>query len=215
MDCSLDFSIQRSELFDKLKSENYFLQYFITIVNDQMKGDLPMNLMNSILIVSVSMVLLHPVAGEVTTLSIATDSSWKCLDFENAGWTSNNYDDSWWESADTRDGGLESGQGIWYPGDVAPAVAYFRNAFEIGGSEILNGKLHVRTYGGGTVYLYINDNPLDKMTVSSTPVDIDITSYLKPGKNVIAAKVDVTGGRSWALIGTIRYDKSASGQPIT
>jgi hypothetical protein len=175
-----------------------------------------MNQIKSILAFCILIILCHPVTGEVTTLSIATDSSWKSLDFEHEGWTSNDYDDSWWESAEQKDGGLESGQGIWYPGSVAPNVAYFRNGFGIDGTEILNGQLHVRTYNGGTIYLYINDNPLDKITVSYDPVAVDITSYLKPGKNVIAAKVDTSGsGRSWALIGTIRYDKSASGQPIT
>jgi hypothetical protein len=180
------------------------------------KEGLGMNLINNISIVCILIVLSYPVAGEITTLSIATDSSWKSLDFENNGWTSNSYDDSWWKSAEEKDGGLESGKGIWYPEEVAPDVVYFRNAFEIDGTEILNGMLHIKTYRGGIVYLYINDNPLDKITVSYNPIGIDITSYLKPGKNVIAAKVDTSGNYpSWALIGTIRYDKSASGQPIT
>jgi len=178
-----------------------------------------MSLTNNIFFILILVVLsysVYPVAGEVTTLSIATDNTWKTLDFENDGWTSNNYDDSWWKSAEESTWSIESGKGIWYPGELAPKVAYFRNTFEIGGTQILNGKLHVKTYNSdGVAYLYINDNPIEKINYETGADGIDITSYLKPGKNVIAAKVSAPGYSSWALVGTIRYDKSASGQPIT
>jgi len=121
-----------------------------------------MNLKNGILTAAILIFLFHPVAGEVTTLSIATDSSWKCLDFENNGWTSNNYDDSWWESAYERRGGVESSRSIWYPGGISQNPVYFRSIFNIDGVKILNGKAYAAvsdgTYGPkGTIYLYIND----------------------------------------------------------
>jgi len=183
--------------------------------------DSKMSLIKSVLILCLLIVLSHTVAGEVATLSIATDNTWKSLDFENDGWTSNDYDDSWWEPTMERDWTeLESGEPIWYPGNVEINPAYFRNVFMIDGVKILNGKLYVKTYGGdGTTYLYINDNPLDKITARrDETAAIDITPYIKPGKNVIAAKVDIPDtyyGPAWALIGTIRYDKTALGQPIT
>ncbi len=176
-----------------------------------------MNLMKCSLIISLFVVLSHSGAGEITTLSIITDNTWKSLDFENDGWTSNDYDDSWWESAVDRNwNSYESSRMIWYPGEIRANPAYFRTTFVIDGIEILNGKLNVDP-NGGSVYLYINDLSLDKITSpDGNPALIDITSYLKPGKNVIAAKVDISDSRDrgWALFGTIRYDKSASGQPV-
>lgn len=177
-----------------------------------------MDAMKFSLIISLFIVFSYSAAGEVTTLSIITDNTWKSLDFENNGWTSNDYDDSWWESAVERNwNSIETSKMIWYPGEIRPNPTYFRTTFVIDGTEILNGKLNVDP-NGGNIYLYINDVPIDKITAPhSNPALIDITSYLKPGKNVIAAKVDISGesDRGWALVGTIRYDKSASGQPVT
>lgn len=178
--------------------------------------------MKKILILCLLAVLSYPVASEVTTLTIATDNTWKSLDFENDGWTSNGYDDSWWESAyERRSYGIESSKSIWYPGKISQNPVYFRSTFNIDGVEILNGKVSTAiddgTYGeSGTIYLYINDNPLDKITTNDKAAIIDITPYIKPGKNVIAAKVDMKkgDGRSWTLFGTIRYNRTASGQPF-
>jgi hypothetical protein len=177
---------------------------------------------NIILIGFLLMALSYNAMAEVTTLSIVTDSSWKSLDFDNDGWTSENYDDTWWQTAreDNYWATIEPGKMIWYPGTVRnkPDIAYFRNGFDIDGTEILNGKMYVGTEGDGTIYLFINGNSIEKITDANNlnPAEIDITSYLKPGKNVIAAKIDVLPGNThlWALTGTIRYDKLAPGQPI-
>jgi len=177
---------------------------------------------NKILIGFLLMAVFHSAMAEVTTLSIVTDSTWKSLDFDNDGWASENYDDTWWQAAreDNSWATIEPGKMIWYPGTVRgkPDIAYFRNVFDIDGIEILNGKMYVGTEGDGTIYLFINGNSIEKITEANNlyPAEIDITSYLKPGKNVIAAKVDILPGNThlWALTGTIRYNKVASGQPI-
>ena len=178
------------------------------------------NKVNKILIGFLLMAFSYTALAEVTTLSIATDTSWKSLDFENAGWTSENYDDSWWTPAEERDYcTIEPGKMIWYSSTVKPKIAYFRNVFEIDGTEILNGKLYTGMAAGGIIYLFVNDNPIEKITDTDchNPSGIDITSYLKPGKNTIAAKVDASAPYNtlaWALIGTIRYNKLTPGQPI-
>lgn len=184
-----------------------------------------MDLVKCILTFCLLIVFFDPVAGEVTTSSVATDNTWKSLDFENDGWTSFDYDDSWWESAYERRSwdGVESGKSIWYPGEIDQNPVYFRSTFNIDGVKILNGKAYVDISDGtydvdGIIYLYINDNSLDKIVSQGDTAAIDITPYIKPGKNVIAAKVDIPDpgyGRSWAFFSTIRYDKTASGQPIT
>jgi hypothetical protein len=177
-----------------------------------------MNAAKCSLIICLFIVFFHSAAGEVTTLTVITDNGWKCLDFENDGWTSNYYDDSWWESAEEgKWNSIESSKLIRYPGELGANPSYFRDTFSIDGAEILNGKFYVGSYYGGDIYIYINDNPLDKITAGTgDPAIIDITSYLQPGKNVIAAKVDLSDSfRYWALVGKIRYDKSTSGQPVT
>jgi hypothetical protein len=176
---------------------------------------------NKILIGFLLTAFSYNVLAEVTTLSIVTDTSWKSLDFENEGWTSENYDDSWWTSVIDADwASIESAEMIWYPGGkIKPEIVYYRNVFEIDGTDILNGKLFTTTHSsGGIVYLFINSNPIPKIMCEGIydPAEIDITSYLKPGKNIIAAKVEVPpeNAHAWALICTTRYNKLAPGQPI-
>ena len=181
--------------------------------------------LNIILIGFLLMASSYTAMAEITTSSIVTDTSWKTLDFKSDGWTSENYDDSWWESAREDNGwtSINPGKLIWYPGIVKnkPDTAYFRNAFEIDGTEILNGHLYVGMLGGaGTVYLFINGDSLEKVTNSgvSNPTEFDITPYIKPGKNIIAAKVEMSPDNEyrhlWVLTGTIRYNKIIPGQPI-
>jgi hypothetical protein len=137
--------------------------------------------------------LLYPVIGEVAKLPIGTDSSWKTLDSETMGWTSENYDDSWWEPAaeSSNRSVIETGMPIWYPGKIQPNTVYFRKAFEINGTEILTGKLYVGLqYSKGNIDLYLNNNSIEKITDSyETPAEIDIVSYLKPETNILAARV--------------------------
>jgi hypothetical protein len=175
-----------------------------------------MDIVKCILIACILGSLCHPVCGEVKTLSITTDKTWKSLDLENDGWNSPLYDDSWWEPAVEQNlNSLKFSKMIWYPGNIKPNIAYFRNSFSINGTRILNGKLSISTYGDGTIYLYINNNIIDKITTQlEDPAIIDITSYLKPGINLIAAKVDATNYHGWALVSTIKYDNSLSNQSI-
>lgn len=175
-----------------------------------------------ILIGLLLMTLSYTAVAEVVTLSVFTDGSWKSLDFEHEGWTFENYDDSWWSPPGewpSYSTPLDPAKFIWYPGEIHPEIVYFRDTFEIDGTNILNGKLFTSTYGeGGTIYLFINGYSLPKIVSGNNrnPTELDITSYLKPGKNVIAAQVKVLAGdyHIWNLLSTIRYDKSTPGGPI-
>ena len=169
-----------------------------------------------ILIASLLIAFSHPVVGEVEKLTFGTDATWKVIDFENQGWTSEGYDDSWWESASVSSwstGKLAVGSLIWYPGKWTEKTEYFRCSFEIPSGDIIYGILDAGVYyGNGAIELYLNDNP--EGTVKSdvdAPTRLYITSNLVPGKNVIAAKVTVEDDRMsyrlWALDGLIRYNK--------
>ncbi|HAX94872.1 MAG TPA: hypothetical protein DCY25_13240 [Bacteroidales bacterium] len=151
-----------------------------------------------------------PVMGEVTKLTINSDSSWKCINFENEGWTSEDYDDSWWESAKTgNENVIEESWNIGYPTKIVPKIVFYRKSFEIDGSDILNGVLYTGLYDdGGNIELYVNDQRVGDVTARTYESEqIDITSFLHPGTNVFAAKVSIVDHWGWALTSAIRYDK--------
>ncbi len=171
-------------------------------------------LIDGILIIFLAAVLSTPAFCEVTKLSMNTDSSWKCIDFEQEGWSAEEYDDSWWEPVQVYDGHqIDQAVQIWYPANskTMPHTAYFRKIYEIDGSEILSAKIYVGSddyHHPATVELFINNNPLEKITSNyDGPAEFDITSYLKPGKNILAAKVVAPGGIAWAMSGLVRYNK--------
>jgi|GEM_PF-3356184 len=155
---------------------------------------------------------LYPAAGEVTKLTIVTDSSWNALDVEQPGWTSEGYDDSWWEDVYVGYSTFENSGLIWYPGDIKPDVVYFRKTIDISADSFISGKLFVGS-DEGSVELYLNSNSLGSISNDyHEPAEIDILPYLKSGKNIIAAKVDSKAHR-WALSSTIRYNSGSSSTP--
>jgi hypothetical protein len=155
---------------------------------------------------------LYPAAGEVTKLTIVTDSSWNALDVEQPGWTSEGYDDSWWEDVYVSGYTFENSRLIWYPGDIKPDVVYFRKTVDISADSFISGKLFVGS-DQGSVDLYLNSNSLGSISNDYLePAEIDILPYLKSGKNIIAAKVDSKGHR-WALSSTIRYNSGSTSTP--
>lgn len=162
----------------------------------------------STLIACLIIAFLYPVAGEVVKLPIMTDSSWKALDIDQPGWTTESYDDSWWEDVVTGNTEIENAKEIWYPGSIKPDTAYFRTSFDINSDSFISGKLYVGVYSGeGSIDLYLNDNKLGRISNKERePAEIDILPYLKPGKNTISAKVD-SKYHWWALSGLIRYNK--------
>jgi hypothetical protein len=177
-------------------------------------------LIYGILISFLALAISSTAVCEITKLSINTDIAWKSIDFEQEGWTSEGYDDSWWETVQGFDGhAIDQGIEIWYPANAQtmPHTAYFRNTYEIEGSNILSGKIYVGSYDGGepaTIELYINNNPIEKITKEfNSPAEVDITSYLKPGRNVIAAKVIAPDEVGWALSGLVRYNKITATSP--
>lgn len=151
------------------------------------------------------------VVGDVQKKEFSTDKSWKTIDFEHDGWNSLNYDDSWWESAISRnwgDGNLDCDM-IWYPGEWVETTAYFRSTFDIIGTNIVYGTLDTGVNSDGSIELYLNNMSIG--TVKSNkynPTRIDITSYLQPGTNVISAKVIMPkgGDLGWGLNGIVRYE---------
>jgi hypothetical protein len=178
-------------------------------------------LIDGILIIFLAIVLSSSAICEVTKLSINTDSSWKCIDFEQDGWNAEDYDDSWWEAVQVYDGHqIDQAVQIWYPANAQtmPHTAYFRKIYEIDGSDILSAKIYVGSnddYNHATVDLFINNNPLEKITANYYgPAEVDITPYLKPGKNILAAKVVATDSIAWAMSGLVRYNKITATSPI-
>ena len=122
----------------------------IGLMKIQLRRNSMKNKVNRLLIGFFLVVFSNTALGDVTTLSIATDTSWKSLDFENEGWTSESYDDSWWTPVEERDYcTIDPGKMIWYSSAVKPNIAYFRNVFELDGTKILNGKLYAAMASGG------------------------------------------------------------------
>ncbi|VVB69493.1 Uncharacterised protein [uncultured archaeon] len=169
-------------------------------------------LLQSALIMCLVIACVPFAIGEVEKMNFGTDASWKVIDFENQGWTSEDYDDSWWEPALVRGwstGNLD-GSIIWYPGKVTESTEYFRGTLEIQGADIIYGTLDAGVNDKGAIELYLNNNSIGTVkTDKSVPTRINITSYLKPGKNVIAAKVTVPSdsGWGWGLSGIVRYNR--------
>jgi len=172
------------------------------------------DLLKVVLVTSLLVAFSYPVVGEVAKLNFGTDASWKAIDFENDGWTSEDYDDSWWEAVKVQshfpNGKLENSI-IWYPGDVTETTEYFRGSFDIPGSDIIYGILDVGLEEHGAIELYLNDNPIGTVKANvDSPERLYIVSYLHPGKNIIAAKVIVPGKGyydwGWGLDGLVRYN---------
>ncbi len=158
--------------------------------------------------------LLYPVFGQVVEKSIDTDSSWRCLDVEDTGWTEANYNDSWWEpAADRSMPSIANSSSIWYP-SLYPGTAYFRKTFEIENLSIISANLYygVAEKSNGSIDLYVNGRYIGKFyNTINNPNMSDITSYLQAGKNVIAARVEEQDQFYWSLSGVIRYRWTGAG----
>jgi len=182
------------------------------------------DLCKGILTASLLIALLYPALGEVQKLSVSTDKSWKSLDIAPPGWTSQNYDDSWWNTASeiSSDSVINEGLPIWHPGTTPPSTAYFRRDFEING-DVKGGQVYAGTSdcsSKSAIEVYVNEQYVGKFKECSyagkwhgcswQPAEINITSYLVPGMNAIAVKVATDPDReayyrNWALSGTIWY----------
>ena len=173
-------------------------------------------LLESILFVFLLIAFSYPATGEVVKISVDTNSSWKCLDAEDPGWTNVDYDDSWWEPVmvlQSYMGQIANSWSIWYPGKVNPKAVYFRKDFVLENLDIISAKLYfgVEYNSYGHTDLYVNNQFIGKFNNTyDDPSEVNITSYLKTGKNVIAAKVVVQQSYQWALSGIVRYRRIAS-----
>jgi len=152
--------------------------------------------------------LSYSVLGEVVEISLDTDSSWKCLDVEDTGWTEANYNDSWWEPAANRSmPSIAESSAIWYP-SIYPGTVYYRKTFEIENLSIISANLYygVAEESNGSIDLYVNGQYIGKFyNTTNNPNMSDITPFLQAGRNVIAARVEEQDQFYWSLSGVIRY----------
>ena len=149
---------------------------------------------------------------EVERLDFGTDAFWKTINFEDSKWTAENYDDSWWEDAVLQPALILRWNypHIWYPSEFAKGVAYFRKNINIPGNVIVNGEIKTATVGRGEIELYINNISVSRIKIyeQSSPFTVDITPFVKPGRNVIAMKVmqpESTIEYGLLLEGYVRY----------
>ncbi len=179
------------------------------------------SLLRHILAVFLMMGLSHLALGQVVVKSVDTDSSWKSLDVEDKGWTGVDYNDSWWEPAANRSvPGIAESSSVWYP-SLDPRTAYFRKAFEIDNFSIISANLHYGVAEGsnGSIDLYVNGQYIGKFyNTTNNPNMSNITSFLQPGENVIAARVEEQGQFYWSLSGLVRYrglqSPTGEGEPV-
>lgn len=152
--------------------------------------------------------LSYSAFGQVVEKSVDTDSSWKCLDVEDPGWTEANYNDSWWESAANRSmPSIAESSSIWYP-SLYPQTVYFRKTFEIDNLSIISANLYygVAEESNGSIDLYVNGQYIGKFyNTTNNPNMSNIASFLQAGKNAIAARVEEQDQFYWSLSGLIRY----------
>jgi len=162
-------------------------------------------------------------AQEMEVISIDTNSSWKSFDAEIEGWTSLAFDDSYWSPSEElfpiEDFGNASM--IWYPkeeGLPSPKIVWFRKIIEIDSDEILLGRVYFKTgyYGyNEKVELFVNNNYTGEIySLYSHTKELDITSYLHSGKNILAIKANLPGGPAendwWGLTGIVKYRAKTS-----
>jgi hypothetical protein len=158
----------------------------------------------------------------VKTIRIDTDSSWKSLDTEVRGWTSAEFDDSWWLDsweASTPIPDLSQAKAIWYPDEPEPPIVYFRKTIHLDDAEVVSGRIAIRGYrspswSGDIIEIYANQQFIGKVTMASLyygdTKHFDIAPFLTEGENVIAVKVTFTVRDKkpqdyWGLSGEIRY----------
>ena len=169
--------------------------------------------LKSIMIAFLLITFICPVMSEVVKVSLDTNSSWKCLDAEDPGWTDAGYDDSWWESgAKTYPfHDISESDSIWYPGkSVYPEIVYFRKNFHIDTQDVIsaNSYFGVPTDSNGSVDFYINNHYMG--TFNNTfdkPYMLNLTHYIQIGNNVLALKVKEQNYFRFALSGAARYRK--------
>lgn len=170
--------------------------------------------------------------GEVKTIKLDTDSSWKSLDSEVKGWTSAAFDDSWWPNsweASTPIPGLSQAKAIWYPMEPIPTTAYFRKSFHMDGTQIISGRITVILVGRAssntpdTARVYVNDKFVGETNTNyfygTIIQDFNLTPFLAVGKNAIAVKVCLQNRLKyprenyWGLSGEIRYSTASLATP--
>lgn len=152
--------------------------------------------------------LSHQVYAQEAASWIVSDSSWKYSDTFISTWETKDFDDTAWDTVAAPSGGRcgpnnspdtpseiinNGGSDIWSKNPSEFQTAYFRKTFTLDTFQ------KVEVIRGGfddDGELYVNGTKVynDSSGTATAFGPIDITQYLKQGKNVISARVTDTAG---------------------
>ncbi len=161
-------------------------------------------------------------------LLFATGPHWKTWDEEEPGWQSVDFDDGHWRQVYTRfrkelDDScwvpytlrnfrrlrpqfLPPVQVIWHPAPSDGWARYFRGTFWLAKLPAkASGRLWLKDYGA----LYINGREVYLGYESQGIYDLDLTDYLRLGKNVVAIRAGATEGERGILFQCVAEEPSA------
>jgi len=137
----------------------------------------------------------------------ANPSAWS----EPARWSMGLLDASDWKGKWI---GLDGGEGKpqelasaqWISAkDAAPGTIYLRRTFEVSkDNPVAYAPLWM--VGSGATVVTINGGPTRKSKGIKDPISIDLTGFLHPGTNLLAATVTSAGDEPAALIGAVELD---------
>ena len=134
---------------------------------------------------------------------IITDDSWKTFEFEFPNWKAVEFDDSCWSKpviSMTRSGlpGMEDSKAkwIWFPDRGANIPRFFRKVFYLKGKNFI-GKARISVDDKAVVF--VNGEKVCEAGYGKA-VYCDISSYLRPGKNVVAVQAIDEGGGEGLMV---------------
>jgi hypothetical protein len=147
-------------------------------------------------------------------LHVTTDTSWRCHRRPPTDWSSLGFDDADWPLAAAHSKGLwpdvnfaahldDRAVAIWYPEpDPAHVTRYFRRSFELPRAvKWATATVLVED----TCELYVNGRRVARIGYEDGLRRISLRRYLRPGPNVLAAKVhEVYGDQGLVLDCAIR-----------
>jgi TolB-like protein len=134
---------------------------------------------------------------------IITDDSWKTFESEFPNWKAAEFDDSYWIKpviSMKRSGlpGMEDSKAkwIWFPDGAEDIPRFFRKVFYLKGKTFI-GKVRISADDKATVF--VNEEEVCEAEYGQAAY-CDISSYLRPGKNVLAVQAVDTGGPEGLMI---------------
>ena len=134
---------------------------------------------------------------------VASDSSWKVSDLEQAGWNEPGFDDNSWINAGVYwefwgHENVQSAQPIWYPERHEDDFVwyFFRKSFEVPMVELVSlAELIIQVDDDYVLFLNGVEIGRDESGSTEAPTTYDVLPYLHEGENLIAVgAVDSFGG---------------------